>query len=231
MNSQLREQAIKLRIEQNFSYTKIRKKLGVPKSTLSYWLNEFPLSAEKIEELQKKGWEKGEASREKFRQTMRKQREFKYNEMYKTQLNRLKNLSEDTFFIAGLMLYAGEGDKKNPNRINIANTDPLAIKFFIKWLSVCLDIPKERIRVQLHLYENMKINKEKSFWIKQLGLAEKQFYKSSIRKLKKSSFSYRDSFRHGTCSLYVLDTTKKREVMAAVAALFDSLANYQNSGK
>lgn len=48
MNSQLREQVIKLRTEKELSYAEIRKRLGVPKSTLSYWLREFPLTEEKL---------------------------------------------------------------------------------------------------------------------------------------------------------------------------------------
>lgn len=51
MHSQLREQVIELRMEKNLSYGEIRKRLGVPKSTLSYWLREFPLSEERIKEL------------------------------------------------------------------------------------------------------------------------------------------------------------------------------------
>lgn len=75
MNSQLREQAINLRITEELSYGEIRKRLGVPKSTLSYWLREFPLSEEKILELRRQGWKKNEAKIERFRNAMRKKRE------------------------------------------------------------------------------------------------------------------------------------------------------------
>jgi len=55
MNSQLREEVIKLRTKENLSYAGIRKRLGVPKSTLSYWLREFPLSKKRILELRRQG--------------------------------------------------------------------------------------------------------------------------------------------------------------------------------
>ena len=48
MRLELREQAVSLRIGKEMSYGGIRKRLGVPKSTLSYWLREYPLSEEKI---------------------------------------------------------------------------------------------------------------------------------------------------------------------------------------
>jgi len=222
MKSLLREQAVKLRLENNLSYSAIREKLGVSKSTLSYWLREFPLTEKRINQLKREAWDKNEASRERFRNAMIEKRKVKYEEVYEKQKERLINLSEDSFFTAGLMLYSGEGDKRNRNRINLANTDPFIIVFFIKWLNDFLGIPKEKVRVQLHLYENMNIKKERNFWSNKLKMSKDQFYKTSIRKLQKSSFSYKESYRHGTCSIYVCDTEKKRELMAAIEAFFNS---------
>lgn len=221
MNSQLREKVIKLRREQNFSYTEIRERLGVPKSTLSYWLREFPLAEEQIKKLQRQGWRKSEVSRERFRNSMREKRELRDKEVYNKYQKRFARLSKDAFFIAGLMLYLGEGGKQDYARISLANTDPKIIKFFIKWLIIFFDVYKEEIKIQLHLYENMDIGQEEKFWQKVLGFNEEQFYKSSIRKLQKASFSYRESYRHGTCSLYVLGVKKKRELTMAIQAFID----------
>jgi len=221
MDSQLREQAINLRIKENLSYTQIRKRLGVPKSTLSYWLRGFPLSEERILELRRQGWKKAEVKIERFCAAMRKKKELKEREIFNKYKKRFDKLSKDTFFVAGLMLYLGEGDKKNYNRISLANTDPEIIKFFIKWMVDFFDIIREKITVQLHLYENMDIEKEKEFWKNKLGFQENQFYRPSIRKLQKGSFSYKESFRHGTCAIYVLGVEKKRELMMALQAFLD----------
>ena len=226
MNSQLREQAIRLRVEKNFSYGEIRKRLNVPKSTLSYWLREFPISEERILELRRQGWEKSEASRERFRNTMREKKKLKDREVYNKYKRKFAEFSKDTFFAAGLMLYLGEGDKKNNARIGLANTDSVVIEFFIRWMIDFLGITEENIKVQLHLYENMDIEKEKKFWENELGLPETQFYKSAIRKLQKKSFSYKESYRHGTCSIYVIGVEKKREVMMAMQAFLDCYKKY-----
>lgn len=221
MNSQLREEAVKLRIEKEFSYAEIRKRLGVPKSTLSYWLRELPLSEKRILELRYQARKKSEASRERFRLTMRKKKELKDRRVYEKYKKRFAKLSKETFFIAGLMFYSAEGDKKNQYRLSFANTDPKIIKFFIRWLNECLAVPKKKIKATLHLYENMDIEKEKEFWKNKLGLQENQFYKASIRKLQKSSFSYRESYRHGTCSIYIGGAERNREVMMAIQAFLD----------
>lgn len=221
MKSQLREQAIKLRVENNLSYGTIRKRLGVSKSTLSYWLKEFPLSEKRILELRRRGWKKGEANRERFRFTMRKKQELKEREIYNKYKKKFAKLSKNVFFVAGLMLYLGEGGKKDYGRISLANTDPKIIKFFIKWLGNFFNIGKEKVKIQLHLYENMGIEKEQRFWRNILELPKNQFYKPEVRKLQKSSFSYRESFRHGTCSIFVASVEKKRKLMAAIQAFLD----------
>ena len=164
MNSQLREEVIKLRTKENLSYAEIRKRLGVPKSTLSYWLREFPLSKKRILELRRQGWKKAEVKIERFRASMRRKRQLKEQEVYNKYQKRFARLSRDALFVAGLMLYLGEGDKKNNTRISLANTDSGIIKLFVKWLIEFLNVNKKEIKIQLHLYENMNIEKEREFW-------------------------------------------------------------------
>ena len=218
MKSNERTEALRLRLELNMSYSQIKERLNLSKSTLSYWLRDFPLSESRIAELKLAGWSNGEASRERFRKTMREKKEKKAELVYKTQLKKLDGLPDIALFVAGLMLYLAEGDKKNIGRISIANTDYRTIKFFLSWLRKFMRVNIASVRVQLHLYENMNINEEFNFWTKALGLSNAQFYKPSIRPVLKNSFNYRESYRHGTCSVYCLSTEKKTELMMAIKA-------------
>lgn len=225
MNASLRTQAVALRTKERLSYTAIAKKLKVPKSTLSYWLREHPLNEEEILELRRKAWGKGEASRERFRNTMREKKKIATQKVYDEQKKRLTNLSQEAFFVAGLMLYLGEGDKRNSYRICLANTDPAMIKFFVQWLKRFLGVKHDEIKVQLHLYENMDIASEVKFWKKELCVADEQLYKTQVRHLRESSFSYAESYRHGTCSIFVLGAKKKTELMMAIKAFLDLSSN------
>jgi len=222
MNSQLREQVVKLRTKDNLSYAEIRKRLGVPKSTLSYWLREFPLTEERILELRRQGWKKSEVKIERFRNAMRRKRKLKEKEVYNRYKEMFIGFSEEVFFVAGLMLYLGEGNKRDYYKIALSNTDPETIKFFAKWMIEFLDIDKSKLKAQLHLYENMDIEKEEKFWKNELRFQENQFCRPEIRKLKKASFSYKESFRHGTCDLYAINGEKKRELLMAIQAFLDS---------
>lgn len=201
----------------------IAKELNVPKSTLSYWLKDLPpLSPERILELRREAWGRGEASRELFRQTMRKKRVAREQQIYVEVKKKFKKISSQSLFIAGLMLYMAEGDKRDQYSIGLANTDPSLIRFFIWWLERFLKIPPSKIRVQLHLYESMDLNAERAFWIKETDLSEKQFYRPNIRTLRPGSFSYQGSFRHGTCKINVYGLRFKSELTLSIKAFFDT---------
>jgi len=221
MKAKLRQKALKLRTKDRLSYGEIQKRLDVSRSTLSYWLREHPLSEAEIVKLRRRAWLKGEASRERFRNAMQKKREQLEQEIYRQQTKKLANLKRESFFVAGLMLYLGEGDKRNRVRVGLANTDPAVIQFFVKWLKDFLGVDKEKIHAELHLYENMDIEVEKIFWEKVTGLSRKQFYKTQIRKLQKGSFTYKESHRHGTCSVIFTGVDKKREITMAIKAFLE----------
>ncbi len=221
ISTNLRSEAVRLRCEERLSYSAIKKRLGVAKSTLSYWLKEYHLSDSELLTLRRNGWSKGEASREKYRRTMRLIKSEKEQKVYNKYIKSLSRLSDKALFIAGLMLYSAEGDKKNHTRIVIANTDIDIILFFTNWAIKYLGIKKEVIKIQLHLYEDMDIEEEKKYWVDGLKMDARQLYKVQIRVSQKSSFTYSESYRHGTCSLYILSVEKKMEVMAAIKAFFD----------
>src|SRR3989338_8044167 len=207
-----REKAIQLRVKHQLGYGVIAKQLSVPKSTLSYWLKDLPLSASRILELRRESWSRGEAKREVFRQTMRKKRVAREEAIYQEQLKKFNKISGQTLFVAGLMLYLAEGDKKSPSTVSISNTDPFIIKFFIWWAEKFLYLSRSKMHAQLHLYETMNIPTEKKFWLKQLGFRRSQLYKDQIRPLRPGSFSYSEGHRHGTCQVRMGGVKEKTEL-------------------
>lgn len=225
MKKNLRTKALELRVKERMSYSAISKKLSVPKSTLSYWLREYPLSEEEILTLRREGWKKGEASRERYRNRMSEKRTQKEQKEYAKWRRYFYNVNKKDLMIAGLMLYLGEGGKKNSSQVSVANTDPRVIELFLHWLETCFSISRTEAKIQLHLYESMNVVKEREFWQNTLRLKEGQFYKSSVRKLKSHSFTYSSTEGHGTCSVYVFGVERKRKVMMAIKAFLDSVEN------
>src|SRR3989344_1381905 len=222
MKAAERDRARELRIKYQLGYSSIAKQVSVSKGTLARWLKDLPLTENRILELRRKNWSKGEAHRERIRETKRKKREDRENKIYLKVKKQFAKISSQALFVAGLMLYHAEGDKKDHYHIGIANTDPQIITFFVWWLQEFMDIPKSRMKVQLHLYESMDLAKERKFWAKETGLPEKQFYKDQVRPLRPGSFSYSESFRHGTCKIYVYGLKESRELMLSIKAFFDT---------
>jgi transcriptional regulator with XRE-family HTH domain len=226
MKSAQRERAVELRLKHQLGYHAIAKEVGVAKSTLSRWLEDLPLSDKRILELRREAWSRGEGKRERFRQTMRAKRDARDLQIYELQKKKFTNISSQAMFIAGLMLYVAEGDKKTRAEIAFANTDHVMILFFARWLDTFLGIEPSRLRIQLHLYENMDIAKEEAFWKRELGMKKSQLCKSQIRPVRIGKYSYREPFRHGTCKLYVGGVLKKTELMLSIKAFFDTYSGH-----
>jgi hypothetical protein len=190
-----REKARILR-DQGKSYSEIKSQLAVSKSTLSLWLRDMPLTQEQIRLLQGQNPKRIE----KFRSTMQAKREVRLSAAYGQASQSIGRLSNREIFIAGLFLYWGEGTKASRGSTSIANTDPAVIKFFLRWLSV-LGISLTEVKVKLHLYEDMDVEKETTYWAKELGLPAENFRSPYVKTSKLSGLTYKTGFGHGTCNV------------------------------
>lgn len=215
-----REKALTLR-GQAMSYSQIRKILKVSKSTLSIWLHDMPLPEEKIRKLQEQGWKKSEAALERFRNTMRQKREERLREIYEIQKKKFLPLSDCSFFVAGLFLYWGEGTKCRRDGLSISNTDPSVIKFFILWLNKSLNIPREKMRVGLHLYRDMDIDQEMRFWSKLLEIPLLQFNRPYIKKTSSERINHKGGFGHGICNLRINSVPIAEKIFMTLKAITD----------
>ncbi len=217
-----RESAIRLR-KQGMSYTQIKKIIGVSKSTLSCWLQKFPLSEEQIKEFQRQGWKKSEVSREKFRNTMRQKKEKRLRRIFTVQQKEIFPLTKRDIFLAGLFLYWGEGTKCRSDGLSISNSDPSIIKFFILWLSKSLKVPKKNLRVSLQLYCDMEIDKETKFWSETLGVSRSQFIRPYIKESSSERINHKGGFGHGTCNVRVNSVFLAEKIFMSVKVISDSI--------
>lgn len=210
-----KRKVIELR-KQGKSYSEIRKEIKVSKSSLSLWLRNVPLTKKQIIGL--KG--KKEKAVERYRNTMRLKREKRTSKYYLNQRTTWLPLSTRELNIAGLFLYLGEGGKTSRNSVGISNTDPSVMKFALYWMVHSLKVPKEKIRLNLHLYSDMNINVETNYWLKQLNLDKLQLNKPYIKKSFRKDVDQK-GFGHGTCSLQVHNTILKENILMAIRAITD----------
>ncbi len=216
------EKALALR-KKGLSYSQIKNILGVSKGTLSYWLKDNPLPKEKISELQRLGWKKNECAIERFRETMRIKREKRYQELYEVQKKSIFPLTEKELVLAGFMLYWAEGTKGRMNSLEMANSDPRMLCFFIYWLTKAMLLPREKIIIHPHLYSEMDVQKEIKYWSKTLKIPHEQFRKPYVKKTSGKRINYKGGFGHGTCKIRVYDTSFAGNVLMGIKAI----RNYQ----
>ncbi|MDO8569637.1 MAG: helix-turn-helix domain-containing protein [bacterium] len=205
-----RDKALSLRLK-GYSYSQIKKEIGISKSTLSGWLSNYPLSSDRIKEL--RDWNPRRI--ENFINTMRNKREQKFLVALEKAQKDINFLSERDLFIGGFFLYWAEGGKTKMGSLSLGNTDPSMLKVFIKWLGL-LGISKNNVKVKLHLYRDMNINREISFWQKELGVEKCQFIKPYIKDSLLSGLTYKSGFGHGTCNIVVDRTEPTRYVLMGV---------------
>lgn len=213
-NIKLREQAITLR-KQYKSYSQIKKKLNIPKSTLSYWLHDLPLPSDKIKELR----DNNEIRIEKFRTTMKKKRENRLNKIYHSEKVKINPFTKRDLLMAGLALYWGEGSKVDWSKVAITNTDPNIIIFFINWLEKIFGVKKNKMKVVLQLYNDMDIIKEINYWSKTIKIPKKQFIKPYIKNTKSMRVNHKGSFGHGTCAIMIYSVILKEKIMMQLKLL------------
>lgn len=213
-----RRRAIELRLTGQ-TYSSIRTALNVNKSTLSDWLKNIPLTKEQIEKISRDTV----AHRvETYIKNTRIRRERIFGNYCSDQKKKLLPLSKQELLIAGLFLYLGEGSKSRRSLIQITNSDPSIIKFSIHWVVNALGIDKDKLKVQLHLYKDMDIGDEVSFWLQATGLKREQIIKPYIKKTTSLKINH-PSFGHGTCSLYTCNAVIKDEIMAGIKVILDSV--------
>lgn len=211
-----REKALEMR-KREMSYSQIKKALGVNKSTLSYWLKDYPLSEKRIRELRD-----SDLKIEKYRETVRKKREARLDVFYNEEKVKLFPVNKRDLYLAGLFLYWGEGAKNVARgKLTVSNTDPAVIKFFMYWLENSLGVPKGKMRIQLHLYSDMDIDKEISFWAETLRVDRGQFTRPYIKESLSSKINHKGGFGHGTCNLGVGDARLCERVLMALKAVGD----------
>ena len=214
-----RQNAIKLR-KQGKTYGQIKKKLGISKSTLSDWLSKYPLSQEQLNFLKQNRKYNRQVAIEKTIIVKQKKREVRIQSTYREQQKYWVSLSQRELELAGIFLYWGEGNKRLDGSVFLNNTDPKVMKFALYWYINGLKIPKEKIKVALHLYNDMNVEDEITFWSKILNMPLSQFRKPYIKSSTRINIDHK-GYGHGTCGLVVNDVRLKEKLMMSIKALAD----------
>lgn len=211
-NKALRLQAVQLRKEGK-TFTEIKLALGVSKSTLFDWIHDLPLTSVQLQLLSENKQKRRYLTAEKIRIVKLEKRKRLFNLLVKELQSDLFPLTNKEIFLGGLFLYWGEGTKGYGTSISLTNTDSSMLKFFVHWLTKCFNIPKEKLRISLHLYSDMSISDSIEYWSNELQISTTQFIKPYIKTSKSLSLTQK-GYGKGTCCVYVNNAKLKHRIMA-----------------
>lgn len=182
-----------------WTYGEIRKLIPVPKGTLSYWCRNIRLSDEQIEAIKART---KEGRRGVPVDTQRKRRlEIEEIKLHAREfaLTRL----EDSLWVAGTVLYWGEGGKKQ-RQLEMANSDPRALKLFIDWTRTYHRRDAE-FSLALNLHADNDEPRARRFWSKELDLPLAWFQKTYIK--PDGTGHRKNHLFHGVCKVRMRRST------------------------
>jgi len=219
--SEKRLLAEQLRRELGYSYNEISEQIGVSKSTLSAWLKNIALTLEQEKRIQ----QRIEDNQTAFVATARiinKERYRRAREEAYQQGENVASMIPDNNAVHELalaMLYLGEGDKTG-NRVQIANTDPAVLGYFLWALEELYDIDRIEMSLRLNLIEAARPLESEmiEFWADALGCAVNQFQKTQFDGRSRSTHITADY--RGVCTITYGDTYLLERLMGVYSAYF-----------
>jgi len=181
------------------SYSEIRQKLKISKSTLSLWLRDVKLTIKQKKRLyvtlrQKNAYKLAKLNQgKKIKITKKIIGEAKKEAKY---------LLKNPLFTAGLMLYWAEGDKSDEKEVvKFTNSDPIIIKFMMWWFRKVCKVSDNVFRICLHIHKLHCRKDIQKYWSKITAIPFSQFYKTQI---KPTSLKVRrNKLYNGTCAIIV----------------------------
>ena len=212
------EQAGNLR-KRGFTYEEIAKIVGVSKSTVSKWLSGETWS-ETIRETNKK-----RASRDNSKRIslLNKARGNQYKKLYaeaeRSAMTEFKHYKTNTLFIAGLMLYAGQGDLVDMHNVRITGARKDIHRIFITFATEYLGVPREKVRFWLLLYPAMHPEKCSRTWSKTIHIPLSQFHKYQVVQ----TIRVKQTLHDGVGNTIIGDTVLKKKLMKWIELILKEL--------
>lgn len=214
----IKSSAFKLR-KQGKSYNEISQQLKVSKGVLSDWFKDLDWS-DKIKKRLIKQRKQNDRERIILLCQKNKERWERWREEARQEAKReFLKLKKNPLFIAGLMIYWGEGDSKAKNPVRLSNTDPRMIALYTKFLTKSLNIPKETLRSTIILYPDLSEQKCMDFWATTIGISKSQFYKTQFIKGKHPT----KRLSNGICMISCGNRQTKEKILVWIDLLSKNL--------
>jgi hypothetical protein len=189
----------------------IATELGVAKSSVSVWCRDVDFVP--------KPRNRGHSSHKPHPMTTKKHAELERCRADAAVL--VGELSDRDLTMFCLGLYAGEG-AKGDGVVSLANTNPIYLAAFSRWLRRAFDIDVRRLRACVYLHDGLDIEQASAFWSVVLDVPIGQFTKPYRAVADPSRRTAKHM--HGCATLRYCCSLTHRRVMAMIEAVTSPFA-------
>lgn len=155
----------------------IEMRLGIARSTLSYWLRHISISkfhSQNLERRAEQSLVKARKAAVKWHNAEKAARLDLAKEQALQSLSKIDTGNSDILELALALLYLGEGNKKS-DRTAMGNSDPIILCFFVSMLQRLYDVPLMDMKCELHLRADQQPEKLIDYWSKALNIPRENF--------------------------------------------------------
>lgn len=210
-----RQRAIELR-KTGLTYTEIRNRLKVSRASLSYWLRDIPYIP--TEET----YEKRRLANIKTGRLLHERKLQRTNQIKKITEQEIRNTKFNDLKLLGVMAYWTEGSKTKDHLVQLTNSDPIFIKFILKWLRKVCGVQSEKLKVHLRVHPDVNIKEAEQYWSRITGIPDTQFHKTTAKVSGSGGRRY-TKLGYGIATITVCSTDLYYKVMGWIEGLKEEL--------
>jgi hypothetical protein len=209
-----KDKAFKLRKEGK-SYRQIRARLRIPLATLSDWFRDVDWSGEMRTRLTEAARTESSVRMRELGKVRGEQLKKVYEEAREEARDEFRKLQYNPLFIAGIMLYWGEGDKLTNGQTRLSNTDPELIRTYVEFLRKACRVSEDKIKASVLIYPDIDEQSNRRFWSFVTGIPLSRFSKSILIEGRHKT----RRLSNGVCSILVLSTYFKVKMLEWIKLL------------
>jgi DNA-binding transcriptional ArsR family regulator len=229
--NEVRAKALRLRLTGK-SYNEIHQALGVPKSTLSGWMRDTVLSDTARARLVAR-MRRGATVLIRRNKQQTHDARVRARLWHHAAMQEIPEPNQNELRIAGIVLYWAEGYKRLrvhhgrtvvAHIISFLNSDPDAVRVFVRFLREILHAPEEKIRATMRLYSHINEQSALRHWTKASGIPARRFAKTTylVSGASKGVRPY-NRLPYGTLQVFVNDTQLFYRLMGMIDGMIDGM--------
>jgi hypothetical protein len=191
------------------SYRDIQQATGVSRGTLCRWFRDEEWSKHISDRHNHQSIEQAKNRMIRMNMVRKLKLQYQYAIVEKEAEKEYEIYRHETLFWAGLMLYAGEGDRKSKHQIRVSNCEPYLHRVFVDFAFKYLGFSRELFHYNLIIYPDNKPDECVAVWSKELGVSETLFYKPNVIQGKEA----KKRLQYGTCISIISSTAQKKKLL------------------